>query len=50
MRLELDDELKEIIEEQEELEIPVDWVSRAQALDRYLNRQFGNWYGFGQSA
>lgn len=42
--MELADDLKEIVEEQADLEIPVDWVSKEKALNRYLNRQFGNGY------
>ena len=49
MKLEFADDLKPIIEGQSELEIPVDWVSKSEALLRYLNRGFGNAYDFGQA-
>ncbi|KAH8698706.1 phytanoyl-CoA dioxygenase [Talaromyces proteolyticus] len=49
MRLELSDDLKELIEAEDSLIIPVDWVTEKQALERYLNRGFGNSYDFGQS-
>lgn len=49
MKLELADELKSAVQEQSELQIPVDWVSEKDALDRYLNRGFGNSYDFGQA-
>ena len=49
MRLEFADDVKPVIEGQTELEIPVDWVSKSDALTRYLNRGFGNAYDFNQS-
>ncbi|EYE92048.1 phytanoyl-CoA dioxygenase [Aspergillus ruber CBS 135680] len=49
MRLELSDSLRPVIEEQKDLDIPVTWVSEAEALSRYLNRGFGNEYDFSQS-
>jgi hypothetical protein len=49
MKLELADDVKEIVEKETALEIPVNWVPREQALHRYLNRGFGNSYDFGQS-
>ncbi|KAI9924223.1 hypothetical protein ASPWEDRAFT_115050 [Aspergillus wentii DTO 134E9] len=48
MRLELADDLKPQIEDQSNLEVPVDWVTVEQAKDRYLNRAFGNAYDFSQ--
>ncbi|KAJ5593382.1 hypothetical protein N7537_010286 [Penicillium hordei] len=48
MKLEFADDLKPVIEGQTELEVPVDWVSRPEALSRYLNRGFGNAYDFNQ--
>ncbi|KAK5119201.1 hypothetical protein LTR85_007815 [Meristemomyces frigidus] len=50
MKLELADELKPIIEQQSDLQIPVDWVTKEEAQKRYLNRGFGNSYDFGQAA
>ncbi|KAJ5801673.1 uncharacterized protein N7518_003741 [Penicillium psychrosexuale] len=49
MRLEFADDLKPVIEGQTELEVPVDWVSKSDALSRYLNRGFGNAYDFNQN-
>lgn len=48
MKLEFADDLKSVIESQTELEIPVDWVTKSEALSRYLNRGFGNAYDFNQ--
>ncbi|CAI7662409.1 unnamed protein product [Penicillium glandicola] len=48
MKLEFADDLKPVIEGHTELEIPVDWVSKSEALARYLNRGFGNAYDFNQ--
>ena len=48
MKLELAEGIKSIVDEQADLEIPVDWVSDADAEKRYLNRGFGNSYDFGQ--
>lgn len=50
MRLEFGENLKPVLESQDLLEVPVDWVTDAQAMERYLNRGFGNSYDFGQSA
>ena len=55
MRLELGDDVKPLLEDLEArgelgLEVPVDWVSRDEALDRYMNRGFGNSYDFDQEA
>ncbi|KAK4545014.1 hypothetical protein LTR36_003565 [Oleoguttula mirabilis] len=49
MKLELADELKPTIEQQGELQIPVDWVGEKEARHRYLHRGFGNSYDFGQT-
>lgn len=49
MKLELAGDLKSFIEGQNDLEVPVDWVSESEALSRYLNRGFGNAYEFNQS-
>lgn len=49
MKLEFAEDLKPIIEGQNELEVPVNWVSKSKALSRYLNRGFGNAYDFGQT-
>ncbi|GJN85492.1 hypothetical protein PLIIFM63780_009059 [Purpureocillium lilacinum] len=55
MRLEVGDDVKPLLEDLEArgelgLEVPVDWVSRDEALDRYMNRGFGNSYDFDQEA
>ena len=49
MKLELADEIKPLIDEQPMLDVPVEWVSEQLALDRYLNRGFGNSYVFRQT-
>lgn len=48
MKLELSKDCKQVVEGQSQLEVPVDWVSAADAETRYLNRGFGNSYDFGQ--
>lgn len=48
MKLELAKEIKSMIDEQSLLDVPVDWISEQTALDRYLNRGFGNSYDFRQ--
>jgi len=50
MRLELSESLKPVIAAEKGLEVPVDWVSEEAAMDRYLDRGFGNSYDFGQAA
>lgn len=48
MRLEFAEDLKPLVEKETGLEIPVDWVTEAEAMSRYLNRGFGNSYDFSQ--
>ena len=48
MKLELSEETKPIVDAQQMLDVPVDWVSEQDAQDRYLNRGFGNSYNFNQ--
>ena len=48
MRLELAGEIQAMVDGQELLDVPVDWISERAANDRYLNRGFGNSYDFGQ--
>jgi hypothetical protein len=48
MRLEFAEEIKPLIEGQNMLDVPVDWVSEEVATERYLNRGFGNSYDFTQ--
>jgi len=50
MRLELADDIRPMIEGQDDLQVPVDWVSNEQAEARYMNRGFGNSYDFTQVA
>ncbi|KAL2134549.1 hypothetical protein VTI74DRAFT_11521 [Chaetomium olivicolor] len=51
MRLEFGEDLKPLLQERDlGLDIPVDWVSRKEVLERYLNRGFGNSYNFDQEA
>ncbi|KAL2005613.1 hypothetical protein VTN00DRAFT_10106 [Thermoascus crustaceus] len=49
MRLEFAEDTRPIIEGQSQLEVPADWVSKEEALSRYLNRGFGNSYDFSQT-
>jgi hypothetical protein len=49
MKLELSAGLKELVESQQELEVPVQWISEQDAAERYLNRGFGNSYDFNQA-
>ncbi len=49
MRLELAEETKPLVAGLEDLEVPADFVSESEALEKYLNRGFGNSYDFGQS-
>jgi hypothetical protein len=48
MKLELADDLRSVIEGQTDVEVPVNWVTKDEALSRYLNRGFGNAYDFNQ--
>ena len=48
MRLEFAEEIKPIVEGQNMLDVPVDWVSEKVAEESYLNRGFGNSYDFKQ--
>jgi hypothetical protein len=48
MRLEFAEEIKPIIEGQDMLDVPVNWVSEKAAEESYLNRGFGNSYDFRQ--
>lgn len=53
MRLEFGEDVRPVLEELDSrgelgLEVPVDWVSKQQAMDGYLNRAFGNAYDFNQ--
>ena len=48
MKLQLADDLKEIVESETTLEIPVDWASKEAVAEQYLNRAFGNAYDFSQ--
>lgn len=49
MRLEFSESVKGVVEAEKGLEVPVDWVTEEEALDRYLKRGFGNSYDFGQA-
>ena len=48
MRLEFSESVRPIMEKQDGLEVPVDWVTDEEAMSRYLNRAFGNAYDFNQ--
>lgn len=54
MRLEFGEDLKPVLQRLErdgklDLDVPVDWVSNKEAMERYLNRGFGNSYDFNQA-
>lgn len=49
MRLDFGHSIKPMLESQDSLEIPVDWVGDHEASNQYLNRGFGNSYDFGQT-
>ncbi|KAI1373240.1 hypothetical protein F4677DRAFT_225146 [Hypoxylon crocopeplum] len=54
MRLQFLEDIKPVLEGLERenrlgLEVPVDWVSREEALNTYLDRGFGNSYDFNQA-
>ncbi|KAI0416471.1 hypothetical protein F5X98DRAFT_184314 [Xylaria grammica] len=54
MKLEFAEDVKPVLEGLESrgelgLEAPVNWVSKQQAMDGYLNRAFGNAYDFNQA-
>lgn len=53
MRLEFGDDIKPILSKLHTqgklgLDVPVDWISPADAMKRYLDRGFGNSYDFDQ--
>lgn len=50
MKLQFADNLKEIIQGEKSLEIPVEWASKAAVNEQYLNRAFGNAYDFSQGS
>ena len=49
MRLELGEGIKPLIEAEKELDVRADYVLEKFAMDRYLNRGFGNSYDFNQT-
>ncbi|RJE21384.1 Phytanoyl-CoA dioxygenase family protein [Aspergillus sclerotialis] len=49
MKLNLADDLKPVLEENTDLEIPVQWASRDEVAAQYLKRAYGNAYDFSQS-
>lgn len=49
MKLELSESIRPLVEGQDSLEVPADWVSEDEASQRYLNRGFGNSYDFSQT-
>ncbi|KAI1135061.1 hypothetical protein F5Y05DRAFT_416680 [Hypoxylon sp. FL0543] len=54
MRLQFSKDIKPVLDKLESegrlgLEVPVDWISREEALRTYLNRGFGNSYDFNQA-
>ena len=49
MRLEFAEEIKPLVDKEENLDVRADWVKEGHARDTYLNRGFGNSYDFNQS-
>ena len=49
MKVELAEELKPLVDGCKDLEIPTNFVSEKKAMERYLNRGFGNSYDFNQT-
>ena len=49
MKVELAEELKPLVDECKDLEIPAKFVSEKEAMEGYLNRGFGNSYDFNQT-
>jgi hypothetical protein len=49
MRLELAEEIRPFVDETRALDVRANFVSESEALERYLDRGFGNSYDFGQS-
>jgi hypothetical protein len=48
MKLQLAHDLKGTVEQENSLEIPVEWTSEDVVMAQYLNRGFGNAYDFSQ--
>ncbi|KAJ5403909.1 hypothetical protein N7509_003780 [Penicillium cosmopolitanum] len=48
MKLQFCNDLKSLVEDQKELEVPVEWESKENVTQQYLNRAFGNAYDFSQ--
>jgi len=44
------EEIKETINGQESLEVPMEWVAENVARESYLNRGFGNSYDFSRNS
>jgi hypothetical protein len=49
MRVEFGDGIKPLIAAEKNLDVRVDWVSESKAMERYLDRGFGNSYDFRQT-
>ena len=50
MRMELGEGVKPLIDAEKNLDVRADYVSESLAMDRYLNRGFGNSYDFNQTS
>lgn len=50
MRLQFCNDLKQLLESEKNLEIPVEWESKENITQQYLNRAFGNAYDFSQGS
>ena len=49
MRLELGESVRDLVEAEKELDIRADYVPDQKAMQKYLNRGFGNSYDFNQT-
>jgi len=48
MKLQFADDLRELLEAEKGLQVPVTWTSAEDAMSTYLGRSFGNSYDFNQ--
>lgn len=48
MKLQFCNDVKPLVENQKDLEVPVEWESKENVTQQYLNRAFGNAYDFSQ--
>ena len=50
MKLELSDTLKDIVSEEEVIDLPVKWITEETAISNYLQRGFGGDFDLTQTA